>query len=223
MPKTKEENAKSSKALTIVGVVLCVLLAPILIINVTLIIKSYTSPDDVPAIGGWTPLIVLTGSMEPKIHSGDLIFSKQIDPADVKVDDVISFYDPDGNGISVLTHRVIEIITDADGKRSFRTRGDDNNTADRLAVSQDKLIGIYRFRIPGFGNVAMFMQTTAGLIVCVVVPLVLLVGWDIFRRKRYESKNQMDTDALLAELEALRAQKAAEQAGEPADPDKQDQ
>lgn len=217
MPNTKEEKTASHKALTIVGIVLCVILIPILIINVTLIVKSYTNADEVPGIGGWSPLIVLTPSMEPGIKAGDLIFVKQIDGSDVKVRDVISFFDPDGNGTSVLTHRVEEILTGADGSLSFRTKGDANDSQDRLAVSESKLVGIYRFRIPGLGNVAMFMQTTAGLIVCVVVPLILLVGWDIFRRRRYESKNQQDTEALLAELEALKAQKAAEQSAVSAD------
>lgn len=213
MAKTREENTTSHKVLTVVGIVLCVILIPILIINVTLIIKSYTNPDDVPSIGGWSPFIVLTPSMEPNINSGDLIFSKAIDPSDVKINDVISFFDPDSrDGTAVLTHRVKDIITEADGTLSFKTKGDANDAEDRLAVSEDKLVGIYRFRIPGMGNVAMFMQTTAGLIVCVVIPLILLVGWDIFRRRRYESKNQQDTDALLAELAALKARQAAEQA-----------
>lgn len=207
--KEKVKSTTTHKALTVVGVVLCVILIPILVINVTLIIKSYTNSDEVPKIGGWSPLIVLTGSMEPDIKSGDLIFVKQIDGKDVKVDDVIAFFDPDGNGTSILTHQVIEII-DEDGAISFRTQGIANNTADRMPVSSDKLVGIYKFRIPGAGNVAMFMQTTAGLVICVFVPLVLLIGWDILRRKRYEKRNQQDTDALLAELEALKAEKAKE-------------
>ena len=52
------------------------------------------------------------------------------------------------------------------------------------------------------------MSTTPGLIICVFCPLVLLVGYDMIRRKLYEKNNQQDTDALLAELEALRAEKA---------------
>ncbi len=54
----------------------------------------------------------------------------------------------------------------------------------------------------------MFMQTTTGLIVCVILPIILLVGYDIIRRGVYERKNKSDTDALLAELEALKAEKA---------------
>lgn len=211
MPQSnKEKSTVSHKVLTAIGVILCIILIPILIINVTLIVKSYTNTEEVPTFGGYAPLIVLTGSMEPDIMSGDLIFVKQIDGKDVNVHDVIAFFDPDGNGTSILTHRVEEIYEE-NGTLYFRTKGDANNTEDRLPVSADKLVGIYVTRIGGAGNIAMFMQTTTGLIICVVVPLVLIIGWDIFRRKRYEKANQQDTEALLAELEALKAAKAEEQ------------
>ena len=211
MPQSKkEESASGNKILTVAGVILCVILVPILILNITLIIKSYTNSEEVPGIGGYSPLIVLTGSMEPQIMEGDLIIVKKIDGADVKVGDVIAFFDPDGNGTSVLTHRVIEVIEN-DGKLSFKTQGDANNSADRQAVSADKLVGIFTgTRIPGAGSVAMFMSTTAGLVVCVVIPLILLIAYDLIRRRRYEKRNTEDTSALLAELEALRAAKAAE-------------
>ncbi len=52
------------------------------------------------------------------------------------------------------------------------------------------------------------MQTTPGLIVCVILPMVLLVGYDMIRRRMYEKANQKDTDALLKELEELRRLKA---------------
>ena len=206
----KGNSTANHKILTVIGILLCVILIPILIINVTLIVKSYTNKNEVPKIGGYCPLIVLTGSMEPNIKTGDLIIVKQISGSDVKAKDVIAFFDPDGNGTSILTHRVNEVYEE-NGKLYFRTQGDANNSEDRSPVSEDKLVGIYQFRIAGAGNVAMFMQTTAGLIVCVVVPLILLITWDLVRRKRYEKKNQQDTDALLAELEALKAAKAAEQ------------
>ena len=210
MSKAKEKATVNHKIMTAIGIVLCIILIPILIINLTLIVKSYIHTEEVPKIGGYAPLIVLTGSMEPEILSGDLIIVEQIDGADVRVGDVIAFFDPDGNGTSILTHRVIELY-DEEGTIYFRTQGDANDTADRLPVSADKLVGIYVARIGGAGNIAMFMQTTAGLIICVVLPLILLIGWDLFRRKRYEKMNKQDTEALLAELEALKAAKAEEQ------------
>lgn len=205
----KEKSSVMHKVLLIVGAVFCVILIPILIINVTLIIKSYTNKDEVPKVGGYCPLIILTGSMEPQIYSGDLIIVHQIDPKDVKVGDIIAFFDPDGNGTSVLTHRVTEVLNE-NGTLSYKTKGDANNAEDRLAVKSDKLIGIYQMRLAGMGHVAMFMQTPAGLIICVVVPLILLVGYDLLRRRRSDRRNQKDTDALLAELAELKAQRAAE-------------
>ena len=211
MSNTKEDKANvRHRVLTVVGIVLCVILIPVLVINVTLIIKSYTNADKVPMFGGYCPLIVESGSMKPEINSGDLIICKQIDSSQVKIDDVIAFFDPASKKSSVVTHRVVEIVNE-NGSLSFQTKGDANNVADTNLVPADNLVGIYQFRIPGAGSIAMFMQTPAGLIICVFVPLALLIGYDIIRRRRYEKQNQEDTDALLKELNELRAQKALEQ------------
>ena len=203
----KEKASLTHNILTVVGTVLCVILVPILIINLILIVKSFTNKDEVPSVGGIFPLIVLTDSMYPEIEAGDLIIKKTIDPEDVKVGDVISFFDPAGNGTTIVTHRVTAIVSE-NGGIAFRTKGDYNNTEDKLSVPGENLVGIYKNRIAGAGNVAMFMQTTTGLIVCVVLPIVLLISYDVVRRSIYEKNKKADTDALLAELEALRAEKA---------------
>ena len=203
---TKKTDSKQ-KLLTIIGTILCVILLPVLIINVTLIAKSYINADEVPSVGGMFPMIVLTDSMYPVIESGDLILCHTAEADEIQVDDVISFYDPMGSGTSVVTHRVMEVIVD-DGEIQFRTKGDNNNAEDTALVPAENLIGTYQSRIPMVGHVAMFMQTTPGLIVCCVLPILLLVGYDVLRRKKLEKSQKQDTDALLAELEALRAMKA---------------
>jgi len=207
----KEKTTASHKALTILGTVMCVILIPILIINITLIIKSFTNEDEVPSIGGIFPLIVLTESMNPEIQGGDLIICHTVEPEEVQEKDIIAFFDPAGNGSSIVTHRVIEVV-EKNGEIKFRTRGDNNNTEDKLLVPADNLVGEYRSRIPGAGNIAMFMKSTTGLIICVVLPIILLVGYDMIRRRMYEKKKSNDTEALLAELQALRAEKAAKEA-----------
>ena len=207
---TTKNSDKTYRALTIIGTILCIILVPILIINCTLIVKSLVNKDEVPSIGGAMPLIVLTDSMYPDIKSGDIIICKKINPEDIKVDDVISFYDPAGNGTAVVTHKVVEVINN-DGQLSFRTKGINNNTEDRLPVRADKVIAEYTgIRIPVAGNVALFMQSSTGLIVCVIVPIILFVGYDLIRRKKYEKGNSDDVEALKAELEALRAMQNAE-------------
>lgn len=207
------EKKSGGKVGTVVGIILCVILIPILIVNVTMIVKGLVTPEKVPTFGGYSPLIVLTDSMYPNIKSGDLIIVHEAKASEIRVNDVISFFDPESDsGSSVVTHRVVAILADG----SFTTKGDANNTEDEVPVPAANLVGIYKARIPGAGDVAMFLQTTAGFFVCVGVPLVLLVGYELIRRRRYEKANKQDTDALLAELEALRAQaaKAAESSEE---------
>ena len=194
------------KVATAIGIVLCVLLVPILVVNCILLFKGATNQDEVPSVGGVVPFIVLSGSMEPEIQAGDLIICRQTPASDVHTGDVISFFDPDGNGTSVVSHRVTAIATDATGQPVFTTKGDANNVDDATPVTADKVIGVYQFRIPGLGNVAMFMQSTQGLIVCVVVPVILLLAYDIIRRRAYDKQSQAETDALKAELAQLKSQ-----------------
>lgn len=203
----KEKVTPVHKVLTVIGTALCVVLIPILIINCILIIKSYTS-EEVPNVAGTLPLIVLTDSMYPVIRSGDIIICKTAEPEEVQVGDVIAFFDPAGNGSTIVTHRVMEVTQHSD-QIAWRTKGDNNNAEDRLVVTEDKLVAVYNdIRLAGLGNVALFMQTAPGLILCVVCPILLLVGYDMIRRRLYEKNNKQDTDALMAELEELRRLKA---------------
>ena len=209
----KQQASPLHKVLTVIGTVLCIILIPILIINCTLIIKSFTS-EEVPSVAGKLPLIVLTDSMYPVIQSGDLIICSTAQPEEIEAGDVIAFFDPAGNGTTIVTHRVLE-VTELDGRTAWRTKGDNNNTEDRLLVTGEKLVAVYEgTRLAGFGNVALFMQTTPGLIVCVVCPILLLVGYDMIRRRMYEKANKQDTDQLLAELEELRRLKAEKEKAE---------
>ncbi len=209
MKNNNEKSGVAHKLATVLGAALCVLLLPILIINITLIVRSFTNPDKVPSVGRFFPLIVLTDSMFPEIESGDLIICNTAEPEDIAVGDVISFFDPVGNGSSIVTHRVVE-VTQEDGSLAWKTKGDANNVEDSALVPAQKLVGVYRSRIAGAGNIAMFMQTTQGLILCVVCPILLLVGYDIIRRRMYEKAHKQDTEALLRELEELRKMKNEE-------------
>lgn len=215
---TDKKATLGHRILTGVGIALCVILVPILIINCTLLIKGWTNKDEVPSLLGYAPMIVLTDSMaggnDDSFYGGDLIFIKTVKAEDVKTGDVISFFDPAGNGSTITSHRVIEIINE-DGKISFKTKGDNNNSEDKVPVPAENLVGTYTgVRIAGAGRIAMFMQTTWGLIICVVLPIVLLIGWDAVRRARYSKKHEEDKDALLAELEELRAEKAMKEKAE---------
>ena len=205
VPAKKEKNVKDN-VLTVIGILLCVILAPILIANMTMIVKSLANSDEVPSFGGYCPFIVLTDSMADTINGGDLVIDKVVTDASViQKGDIISFFDPASHEKSIVTHRVVEIVSDSDGI-AFRTQGDANNAADDDVVPAKNVVGLYSAKISGAGNVIMFMQSTPGLIVCIALPIFLLIAYDYIRRSRFEKKQKADTAALMEELQALREQ-----------------
>jgi signal peptidase len=192
--------------LTVIGTILTVILLPILIINLTFIVRSALNEEKIPSLAGYFPLVVLTDSMSGTVDSGDLVIYHTVDAANVEVGDVIAFFDPAGDGTSVVTHRVVE-ITEQDGALAFRTKGDASDVEDTSLVPAENLAGIFRTRFDGAGHIALFLQSRTGIIVCVVLPLLMLLCYDLVRRRMYDRQRKADTDALLAELKELRAGK----------------
>lgn len=207
--KTKKKTKGSIKhtVMSVVGIVICALLVPIITINFTLLIKKASNKDEVPSVFGVFPMIVLTDSMKGTFDSGDLIICKSIDANNVQQGDIICFFDPSSSSGSTVTHRVIGFSQAPDGSTVWVTKGDANNTADRVAVPQENLIGLYQFKISGLGTVAMFMQSTTGFVICIAVPIVLLLAYDFFRRRNSEKQRIAENETLQAEIAALKAEK----------------
>ena len=212
--QSAEKLTTAQKIVNIVAIVLCVVLIPILIMNCVLIIKGLAKPDEVPSIFGKIPLIVLTESMDPEIKSGDLIICDEVNPDDLKVGDVISYFDPDGSGSSIVTHRILEVeVNEKTGDLAFRTKGDNNNIEDRLSVPEENVVGIWtEVRFWQLGRVLLFCQSTLGMILLIFLPIAAFVAYEVIRRKKSDSEKQSDIDALRAELEAMKAAQAASEA-----------
>ena len=121
---------------------------------------------------GLTPYTVLSGSMEPKIHVGSLIYVVDVDPADLQVGDTLTFKHS-GN---TVTHEIVEIIEAENPQdRLFVTQGLTNNITDGQIPVSD-IIGKPVFTIPLLGYVAVFVQNPIGIIsiACVIVILLML-------------------------------------------------
>lgn len=187
-----------------IGVVLCVIFAVMLVGNLTIIIKGIIHPELPPSVLGVTPMVVRSGSMsgsaKDHIEVGDLIFTVKPDMDKLKAGDIISYMD----GQIAVTHRIVAVETGADGKRSFLTKGDANNTEDPL-VSEDVVFGLYKGRIPKLGDFAMFLQKPLGMAVFIGIPVCAFIIYDIISRQKSAGKKDEETAALKAELERLRA------------------
>ncbi len=202
----KEDGFGEGKiALTVLGICLCVILIPLLICNISMIIQGYKNPDEVPGIKGYKPMMVLTDSMAPTIKSGDLIIIKEVDPTTLKEGDIITFFDPAGNGQSTVTHTIVSVHTE-NGKLQFKTQGDNNNTPDRLLVDADAVVGVYLFRLPMLASVVMFMQTVPGLILCIFLPLGVFILVDLIKRRLFDKQYDEDRQSLLDEIFSLKGE-----------------
>ena len=204
----KESKSTPNKALPIIGLVLCVVLGFLLICNLTIIIKGTLYPERPPSVLGLTPMVVLSGSMSgdapDHIEVGDLIFVGRAEPKELKVGDVIAYMESD-ESTTVVTHRIIEILTAEDGSLQWRVQGDANNTPDENPVPENNLVGIYKFRIPLVGDFALFLQKPLGMVLFIGVPLLAFIIYDIIRRQRTANNEKSKQNELEAELERLRA------------------
>lgn len=200
----KKEEKKRSKSLGDWAITIaCIILVPVLLINLWIMIQSKTNQDKVPSVFGYKPFMVLSGSMEGKILKGDLILTKTVDAETLKVGDIIAFRDAQG---SVTTHRIIDEVT-SNGVRYFITKGDNNKTQDQNLVELKDVEGIYVLRIPGVGSIMKSLSEPMTIIILVVgITALFGIGFMI------STKKQQDLERLefleykkMKELEAKTA------------------
>lgn len=123
---------------------------------------------------GFEVFTVLSGSMEPTIHTGSIVYVKDVDPEDLRTGDVITYMlDED----TISTHRIVEVIPDDEDPTviRFKTKGDANASADGAPVHCQNVIGTPKFSIPYLGYVANFIQNPPGMYVAIAAGVLLLI------------------------------------------------
>lgn len=165
----------------------------------------YAVPGVVGAEGGY---VVLSGSMEPSISTGDVVIVDSVNPNSIEEGDVITYRRSGAE--TPTTHRVVE-ITDQGDERAFVTRGDANDQPDASPVPASQVIGTVIFTIPYMGYVIEFANTPVGLVALVAVPLLLLVAIEIRSvlsgggsNTNDGSETATETDGELADPEETR-------------------
>ena len=101
-------------------------LALVLVCVVALAALSVLGP-----LAGWHVNAVISGSMEPAVHTGDVIITRPVAPGQVAVGEIILFRP--ARGESFVAHRVVAVARDPD--LHFVTKGDANNDRDPSPVS----------------------------------------------------------------------------------------
>lgn len=119
---------------------------------------------------------VISGSMEPKYKIGDVLLAKEIDPSKIKKGDDISYLGEVGNFKNkVVTHQVIKIEKDENGKYLFHTKGIANLTEDPI-VKEEQVYGkiVHEAKLLSF--VYGLVAKPAGMFIFVIVPVFYIIG-----------------------------------------------
>ena len=130
-----------------------------------------------PRLAGIKTFVVISGSMEPAIPVGSMVYSKAVDPKTLETGDVIVFYSsnaPQGGGtgeVIPVTHRVV--LNDTTNGE-ITTKGDANEKNDISKVTYLNVEGKVIFHIPQLGYVAAPMSSLMGKI---ALALIILAGY----------------------------------------------
>lgn len=184
----KNDSFSFGKILNVVSKILSwalfviLLLAAIFLLYYFVATKIYTAkgPGYEPKFSIYT---IASGSMEPKIKVYDAIINVKIDNTnDIEVGDIITFVSTSllSPG-KTITHRVIAITQDEDGKICYQTQGDANDIADQACAKYHNIIGKVIFKIPQLGRVQKLLASKGGWLIFILIPALYIITRDILR------------------------------------------
>lgn len=122
--------------------------------------------NTVSYVNCYSAVTVISGSMEPTLHVGDIAIIKKCD--NYKTGDIVTFFTTDEE---VYTHRII-----SNGFDKYKTKGDANNVEDDFIVYKQNVIGKVMFRIPYLGKyIAIISGKIAKYYVFLLIAILLIL------------------------------------------------
>ncbi|MBR1376673.1 MAG: signal peptidase I [Bacilli bacterium] len=132
----------------------------------------------VPTLWGKKPLVIVSGSMEPVLKVGGIVYYKDYAINDFKEGDIVVYKIPS----DIISHRLVN-ITD----NGLITKGDMNNTYDNILITEDIILGLANnWSIAYIGYYAHFIYTHKYLLIITI----LLIITDVIVEK-YQSKKKV--------------------------------
>ena len=181
---------KSEKIEKSLGVVLDVLFALVLLFSLFMTVSTLAQREN--GVAGLRFGVIRSKSMEAsELYVGDVVFVNREDQYDVG--DVIVFYRAVAqykNAFSaelvkdcpVWVHEVVAVSTDAEGRRTYLTKGTSNVFDDGYYVPQDFVLG-KATPLPAFLNKTVgFVGSKAGiisLIICPCAAMTIYLVWEL--------------------------------------------
>lgn len=165
-----------------------------------------------PIAGNIKILSVLSGSMEPTLHTGSVIIVKPI--SNYKIGDVITF-GPNTKTQTPVTHRISDMRV-VDGNIIYITKGDANDSPDIREIQKKDIIGKVLFSVPFAGYAVDFAKKPFGFVLIIAIPAVLIVYDEIrkiwqeitkLKSKKKDSEQDEEISRLREEVDKFKKSK----------------
>lgn|SRR5574344_835475 len=129
----------------------------------------------IPTIWGQKPLVVISGSMEPTLNVGGILYYEKTEFKNFQVDDIIVYQLDD----HIISHRVYDIT-----ENGIITKGDANNTYDNLLISENQILGKgTNWCIPLIGYYADFIYNHKYLLYITLLVIIVDMTRDKSKKK----------------------------------------
>ena len=145
-------------------------------------------------IRGYKSFVVITGSMEPQIPVGSIVYTQKTNS--YAKGDIISFTNTKDQ---TVTHRVTA-ISKKDNVTSYKTKGDANNTSDSELIQSGNVLGKVIFQVPYVGRFIGFIKTPLGFSLVIILPVLLFILGELWNIKR-EIEKEVEK-RVLAKIES---------------------
>lgn len=135
----------------------------------------------IPTFWGHKPLVVISGSMEPTLTVGGLLYYEKIDIDDFEKGDILVFETKE----HIISHRIIDRKDEG-----FITKGDANTSIDSRAVNINQVLGKgTNWSIPYLGYFADFIYRNKYLLFISVafISIDLFNDWYVNFKKNHKA------------------------------------
>lgn len=146
------------------------------VIVLTLLAERVLFKKVVPMAFGFSPLTVLTPSMEPEISPGDMVIIHS--QGSYAVGDTVTYVLTGGN--ASVTHEIIETYVEG-GRTYYITKGVNNPTKDPLPVEKSQVAGKVILVIPQLGTFLEWLKTPIGIMLILIFVLIIIAAVYVIR------------------------------------------
>lgn len=164
---SKNEKKKPNIVKRFFGIIGKLFLLAILALAITILVRVFVYQKF--DIFGFRLYQIMSGSMEPTIHVGDAVITKEV--PELNEGDILAYE----NGQAITVHRVIKVYTEGD-KRMYEAQGDNNNAPDQGLIMPEQVKGKVVFTVKKAGEVINLLRKYGIIILIFAVGIIVIVA-----------------------------------------------